>query len=99
MMLQVIVYILYSFVLYTTYSFGLATLMQHRERILSTAFMLRFLFFIKTSVQLASTYLYGQPLDVMQTLIYSVDTLLIFIFTKLVFETVDMKNKSVKRIE
>lgn len=80
-----IVYIVYGFILYSVYCFGMGVKMRNEEMIHSTASTIRFLFFIKSSILLIQTFLSKGNLEATQVIVYSMDTLFVFIFTHFVY--------------
>jgi len=84
--MQVLIYVLYCFMLYTVYCFGMAAKCGEKNVVLSTASTLRVLFYIKSSLLVISAYLSQQFITNYQLLLYCSDTLLIFIFTLYVRE-------------
>ncbi len=84
--MQILIYILYCFMLYTVYCFGMAAKCGERNVVLSTASVLRILYYIKSSLLVISSYLSHGFITNYQLLLYCSDTLLIFVFTLYVRE-------------
>ena len=93
----IVIYILYGFLLYSAYCFGIGAKTGNDEMIHSTASVIRLLFFIKSSVLFITAYLAHGGLDVYHALIYGADTLAIFIFTHFVFVTLEEPMLVVKK--
>jgi hypothetical protein len=84
-----IVYIVYGFILYSVYCFGMGLKMKNVEMIYSTASTIRCLFFIKSSILLIQSYLLKGNLESIQVVIYSLDTLFVFIYTHFVHTSLE----------
>lgn len=90
-MLEVLVYIIYCFMLYTVYCFGIGAKSQSRSMMCSNLSTLRVLFFIKSSIHVSYLYIATNSINVEQFVFYTADTLLIFLITKFIYEHISYK--------
>jgi hypothetical protein len=100
--MTLITYIFYLFILYAVYCFGLAAKAGDKPVILSTAFMVKFIFYIKSCAWMVYAYMEG-GLNSQRVILYNADTLLAFIVVhfiqlslrgEMVFNKTDKKRKA-----
>lgn len=84
-MVRLFIYILYCFILYATYCFGIASMTCNKRMLTSIAATLRILFYFKSSVLISYDIIALHHLTASRTFIYSFDTLIVFVITNFIF--------------